>query len=594
MSKIIGISFGHSAAAVLIEDNKLLFAIEEEKLTRIKGHITFPSKSIEYILNKRNLKPEDIDFVAVGCENIFEFGHSILQIKEQFGNKSYFFYFIGKLINLIKTYFWSFDDKKLIEKYFYYLMNKKGFSKQKIHLVNHHLSHAASAYYLSNFSESIVFTQDGKGDFACGGLYYANQRDIKLKERINHHNSIGQFYQTVTKYLGFKPNRHEGKITGLAAYGSFKKTYPILKSAFNFENDNLVNKLLTNVNTDPIRFFNKNITETDWLGLKYLKQTNKSLRKFNLSYNLYYNFLKNQLETYSKEDIASGIQKLTEETIVGFLKSRLNKDKNYNICLAGGVFANVKLNQKIREIKNIKNVFVQPAMDDSGTALGSALIINKKTSKKNLSFDTIYLGPSYEEKIIIKAIDKYDLNAKKVKKFHSKVAHELNLGKVVGRFSDRLEWGPRALGNRSILVKPDDPKINDVLNRRLNRTEFMPFAPIILEEDASKIVEKYSKEHISSKFMTMTYDINTKYKDKIKAAIHVDNTARPQVLNKYDNSDIYKILKHYKKLTGIGVILNTSFNLHEEPIVNTPDDAIKAFISGAVDILSIEDYIIYR
>lgn len=594
MSKIIGISFGHSAAAVLIEDNKLLFAIEEEKLTRIKGHITFPSKSIEYILNKRNLKPEDIDFVAVGCENIFEFGHSILQIKEQFGSKSYFFYFIGKLINLIKTYFWSFDDKKLIEKYFYYLMNKKGFSKQKIHLVNHHLSHAASAYYLSNFSESIVFTQDGKGDFACGGLYYANQRDIKLKERINHHNSIGQFYQTVTKYLGFKPNRHEGKITGLAAYGSFKKTYPILKSAFNFENDNLANKLLTNVNTDPIRFFNKNITETDWLGLKYLKQTNKSLRKFNLSYNLYYNFLKNQLETYSKEDIASGIQKLTEETIVGFLKSRLNKDKNYNICLAGGVFANVKLNQKIREIKNIKNVFVQPAMDDSGTALGSALIINKKTSKKNLSFDTIYLGPSYEEKIIIKAIDKYDLNAKKVKKFHSKVAHELNLGKVVGRFSDRLEWGPRALGNRSILVKPDDPKINDVLNRRLNRTEFMPFAPIILEEDASKIVEKYSKEHISSKFMTMTYDINTKYKDKIKAAIHVDNTARPQVLNKYDNSDIYKILKHYKKLTGIGVILNTSFNLHEEPIVNTPDDAIKAFISGAVDILSIEDYIIYR
>ena len=233
-------------------------------------------------------------------------------------------------------------------------------------------------------------------------------------------------------------------------------------------------------------------------------------------------------------------------------------------------------------------------MDDSGTALGSALIINKKTSKKNLSFDTIYLGTSYEEKIIIKAIDKYDLNAKKVKKFHSKVAHELNLGKVVGRFSDRLEWGPRALGNRSILVKPDDPKINDVLNRRLNRTEFMPFAPIILEEDASKIVEKYSKEHISSKFMTMTYDINTKYKDKIKAAIHVDNTARPQVLNKYDNSDIYKILKHYKKLTGIGVILNTSFNLHEEPIVNTPDDAIKAFISGAVDILSIEDYIIYR
>ena len=594
MSKIIGISFGHSAAAVLIEDNKLLFAIEEEKLTRIKGHITFPSKSIEYILNKRNLKPEDIDFVAVGCENIFEFGHSILQIKEQFGNKSYFFYFIGKLINLIKTYFWSFDDKKLIEKYFYYLMNKKGFSKQKIHLVNHHLSHAASAYYLSNFSESIVFTQDGKGDFACGGLYYANQRDIKLKERINHHNSIGQFYQTVTKYLGFKPNRHEGKITGLAAYGSFKKTYPILKSAFNFENDNLANKLLTNVNTDPIRFFNKNITETDWLGLKYLKQTNKSLRKFNLSYNLYYNFLKNQLETYSKEDIASGIQKLTEETIVGFLKSRLNKDKNYNICLAGGVFANVKLNQKIREIKNIKNVFVQPAMDDSGTALGSALIINKKTSKKNLSFDTIYLGPSYEEKIIIKAIDKYDLNAKKVKKFHSKVAHELNLGKVVGRFSDRLEWGPRALGNRSILVKPDDPKINDILNRRLNRTEFMPFAPIILEEDASKIVEKYSKEHISSKFMTMTYDINTRYKDKIKAAIHVDNTARPQVLNKYDNSDIYKILKHYKKLTGIGVILNTSFNLHEEPIVNTPDDAIKAFISGAVDILSIEDYIIYR
>ncbi len=592
MTRILGLSFGHSAAAVLIEDDNLIFAVEEEKITRIKGHVTFPNKSIEYIFKNRNLTPNDIDFVTIGCKNIFEFGHSILQLRKQFSSKNYFFYFFGKLVNLIKLFHWSFNDKILIEKYFYYLMNKKGFPKKKIHLINHHLSHAASAFHSSNFSNAIIFTQDGKGDFDCGRIYLAKDGNINLKERINHHNSIGQFYQTVTKYLGFKPNRHEGKITGLAAYGSYIKTLPILKKAFSFEDNNLHNKLLTKVDDSPIRHFKNYIKKTDWLDLKYLKQTNESLRKFILSYSLYYKFLKKEVKNYSKEDIASGIQKLTEDSIAEFLISRLEKREKYNICLAGGVFANVKLNQKIREIKNVKNIFVQPAMDDSGTALGSAIVLQRRISKKDVSFNTIYLGPRYGENSILKAISKYNLNAKKINNFHFKIAQELNLGKVIGRFSSSLEWGPRALGNRSILVKPDDPKINTVLNKRLNRTEFMPFAPIILEEDASEYLEGYSKIHSSSKFMTTTYNIKLKSKNKIKAAIHIDNTARPQVLNENDNIDLYKILKHLKRLNGVGVVLNTSFNLHEEPIVNTPDDAIKAFATGAVDVLSIEDYII--
>ena len=228
-------------------------------------------------------------------------------------------------------------------------------------------------------------------------------------------------------------------------------------------------------------------------------------------------------------------------------------------------------------------------MDDSGTALGAAIAkLNEK-----INFKTIYLGSSYKIKEFDTYLKENKINFKRSENYHSEIAKFLNEGKIVGRFNGRLEWGPRALGNRSILVKADDYSINEILNKRLNRTEFMPFAPMIIDTDAKKFLKNYTIDNIASRYMTVTYDIKSSLSKKIKGSIHIDNTARPQVLFKEDNLEMYNILQEYKKLSKVGVLLNTSFNLHEEPIIDSPILGIIALEKGAIDILSVENYLIY-
>ena len=597
--KIIGIAIGHSASATYLENGKIIFAIEEEKLSRIKGDVTFPNKALYYIFNHFNLTPSDIDFIAVGCEDISEFTFSYRNLNKYFNSNTFLDKIKGLFFDGFKRVFsYGYNLNKKIKYDFFNKMNELGFPNDKILLVNHHLAHAASAYYTSPWKDSLIITNDGKGDGLCGASYLGENEKITLIEKINENNSIGQFYQSVTKHLGYKPNRHEGKITGLAAYGSFFKSLPLLKEAFQYNNGNLRNLLSENqdLKNNPIKYYKNNIKYNQMIQLSYVKSLSRRLGHFAIGYANYLNFLSQKLKSFNREDISSGIQKLTEESIVSFVKKNLKKYPNKNICLAGGVFANVRVNQKISEIKGVDNVYIHPAMDDSGTSLGAALHcwIKFSSIKKFQQLESVYLGPSFSSKQIEKCVESSGLKYEKCENFEKKIGYFLNKGLIVGRYNGPLEWGPRSLGNRSILVKPTDKSINDILNKRLNRTEFMPFAPSILEDDASLILENYSKNDLAAKYMTITYNVKKEFFSKIEAAVHIDGTARPQVVSFKDNPTYYNIIKSYKELSGIGVVLNTSFNMHEEPIVNSPEDAIKAFLLGAVDVLSIGKYIIEK
>ena len=306
-------------------------------------------------------------------------------------------------------------------------------------------------------------------------------------------------------------------------------------------------------------------------------------------------FLKGNFTNEAKENIARYAQKELESKVNELILNTLKIHNSNNICLSGGVFANVKLNQIIYE-NTKKNIFVMPGMDDGGLSLGAALNVYEMKSEYPVkeNFSNVYFGPDYSEEEILTQIKKFNFNFEKIDNIEKKIASSLNQGNIIGRFNGRMEWGPRALGNRSILAVCKDKNINTILNDRLNRTEFMPFAPIVLNEKANEYFKDYNPEHICLEFMTLTVNVKEEKVKIIPAVVHVDNTARPQFVKKEKNESLYNILTEYEKLSGIPVLINTSYNLHEEPIVCSPYDALRAYEEGAVDFLALGNFWISR
>jgi len=284
--------------------------------------------------------------------------------------------------------------------------------------------------------------------------------------------------------------------------------------------------------------------------------------------------------------------------MVAYVKEAVDNTGLTDIVMAGGVFGNVKLNQRIAQIPKVTSLFIHPDMGDGGTALGAAFIEwEKELSKRGKSFlgkrlNNVYFGPEYTDKNIEDALKKYSLPYEFHKDIECRIARLISEKKIIGRFNGRLEYGPRALGNRSIIAEPTDKTINDWLNKRLRRTEFMPFAPSVLDRAAPSLYKDYSKAAYAAEFMTITFDVEPHAQKMAPAVCHIDNTARPQVVTKEQNPSYYKIIEEFEKITGIPIIVNTSFNMHEEPIVCTPEDAIRAFLDGSVDYLALGNYLI--
>ncbi len=612
MSLIVGVHMGHDASLTVLRDGKVEFAISEERLTREKLYYGFPTLSLEYVFSQLDLSPKDVNILAldtrelprlIGAEEMkrrFSQGKSKDIAHGIIKGKKILSYFLGK-----KNIGDESNDEREARKILWVELENHGFSKDKIRVYDHHQSHAASAFFASPYKEALVLTSDGRGDGLSATLGFASGEKLTCKHQISDLDSIGQFYAAVTFYLGFRPNRHEGKITGLAAHGNHK----VLGSQF-----------LENVIWNPDGSYHFRVPERYQLASydnfdDFLKQMPLSLKdriilhsQGDLSSLLYtanwYSllaYLGDIAKGVSKENLAAGVQYLTEQVFCEFTRRNL-PNRPIPVVLAGGVFANVRVNQKIKEISGVQNIYVQPAMGDQGLSLGAALLAYVaydasakkmlKEDKKPTQLDDVYLGPKYEDNEILGACQKRNIHPKKIEDIEIQIAQWINQGFIIGYYQGRMEFGPRALGHRSILARPTDKAINEELNNRLKRTEFMPFAPSAIAEHASEYFEGYGLEDVASEYMTVTYNVPKKYHKKIPAVVHVDGTARPQIVHKDKEPKYHKIIEEYYKLSGNPLIINTSFNTHEEPIVCTPEDAIRSYETNCVDILVMENYVL--
>jgi carbamoyltransferase len=598
---VLGIHFGHGSSAVLVREGRVLAAIEEEKLNREKGYVGFPFLAMNYVLEEGNATVEDVDHVAIGAENIAEFSYNFIHLTYfVFRRTNFWLKKFSYLLDAFHYLFHRWDSSAAVERmFYYYLESVVNIPREKVVKVDHHLAHAASAYYCSPWKDAVVFTADGKGDGLCGGTYVGDEKGFHCLDRVSDRYSAGQFYQAVTKYLGYRVNRHEGKITGLAAYGDYRKTAKAMRQVLGVnEQGEMYNTLYENASLerDPVKYYEREVANKSYMSTKYIRLLNGELRKYGIVHQLYQNHILEEMGDCSPEDLAAGVQRLAEDFLTAYARDQLEGHLPCNVCLAGGVFANVKINQRIREIEGVKGLYVQPAMDDAGSALGAALhVVAEKGGYdlfRQLTLGAVYQGPGYSEEAMEAQLRQSGISYRRPSDTETEIAKLLDEGKIIGRYTGRLEWGPRALGNRSILVRPTEKSINDVLNKRLNRTEFMPFAPSMLAEYAADYLIGYSEADSAARFMTVTYSIHPDKVQSIDAAVHVDGTARPQVVFREDNETFHKIIEAYHRISGIPAVVNTSFNMHEEPIVNTPDDAIRAYQSGAVDVLSLGPFIV--
>ncbi len=544
----------HDSGAALLDGAHVLGACNEERFSRIKQDSSYPSRCIDYLLGLDGEKPEHVALPW-------------LSAKEQAPMLDRVFAHLaeaGRTDAGLRGFYWKQQWPRFarrLRRRDRALPPALAGTPKSIH--EHHRCHAASAYYCAPFADErvLVVTLDGQGDFASGSVWIGEGGKLALVTDFDALNSIGHIYSAFTAHLGFTPNRHEGKIVGLAAYGN-----PAC----------LRDRLLDHTRLgDWDRLFD---AELIWLVLRPGSDRGRRI-------------LEKLTAGLSREDIAAGLQDWTEQVATYLIRDYLERTGCRFLALAGGVFANVKLNQRILELDGVENVYIHPNMGDGGLAIGAALdaLATHEGGIAPRLLKSVYLGPDVSASDAESALARADLDYEKPDNLPERVAELLAEGKVVARAAGCMEYGPRALGNRSILAACGDPTINQWLNDRLNRTEFMPFAPIIMEEHAADYFPAWRPEHVAARFMTITYDASELAKKNIPAAIHVDGTARPQVLRRQDNPEVYAILEAYYRKTGIPALINTSFNMHEEPIVCSANDAVRAYRLGHLDALILAD-----
>ena len=558
----LGICNDNTASACLFIDGSLVSAISEERLTRKKYDKSFPIKSINYILKENNIKLNRINNIAYSWSKDFN-----PDLTEKY--KKRFAYLKKRSQKELKIFSdrYKYDflrDKK--NKNQFSLWCKKSLTKKQLKNVNiyyHHEAHAASACLLSNFNKGLVLTADGRGDFEALTLSFFNRYQSKPLKKIyssTSSDSLGYFYGRITGLLGFKPMEHEGKITGLAAHGKHNKAMPLMKKMVNVIKGDLIASLG--------EFYKP-----------FFKPYSRVLRK--------------EISKFSPADVASAAQKHLEECCCKILVFYLKKFKlkSTNLMLAGGIFANVKVNYTLKSLKYIKKVFVQPQMNDGGLCIGAAALCLHKKKIRVKPLKDVFLGPSADIKKVIILKKKFKkIQIKKYNHIFDQMCNDLSNNKVLGLIRGKMEFGPRALGNRSIIYKTSDKSINDWLNKRMKRTEFMPFAPIIRNENAKIAFKDYRQNDPTFYFMTSTIKCKKIFIDKCPAVTHVDNTARPQVVYKKKDFFLWNLLNKWEKKSGELSLVNTSFNSHGEPIICSEKEAIIALKNKMIDVLYLDKH----
>ena len=599
---ILGLSLSSDSHASLLVNGEIRSCIGEERLSRIKNHIGFPRLAINEILEIEKINGDDIDMVTVGFSDYLD-GKDKIDMDVMFGLKDQIDYSNEKpwwyRKEKIKSSLWSDisrltglpDRRRTYRKYLEDELMKLGISAP-IYAVNHHVAHAMSAYYFSNKEKNLVITADGYGDGLSGAVFIGDKGGLKKIHSTDAKNSIGLVYSAATKFLGYKSHRHEGKLTGLAAYGNPDKISIKLHEIVNY--DEKCGSFIFNLSrlkcpASPI--VHRLYYYFDMIRGTYLPGY---LMRSLLSY---YDKISTGV---SKEDIAAGTQKFFEDIYVHHVKHMINETGCTDLALAGGNFANVKLNQRLLQDTGATSVFIHPNMGDGGVAIGAAAYCYLQDKQKISSYqykprrlENVYLGSDIVENDLVKIAQQrgyYIHESINVAKEAAKIIAD---GYIVGRISGRMEYGPRSLGNRSIIAHPFNKEINDELNKRLSRTEFMPFAPSVLKEKAHLYYEGSLDAEYPAEFMTITLDV--KEQGGVASAVnHIDNTARPHFVDNNNNPEYAELLKEFEKLSGYPILINTSFNRHEEPIVRTVIEALDRLEDESVQYLVVNNYIVRK
>lgn len=557
---ILGIScFYHDSAASLIKDGKIVAAAEEERFSRIKHDNGFPKQAIAFCLKQSGISVKDLDYVGFYEKPFLKFERILYTSLATFPFS--FLFFLKSMPVWIKEKLWM---SQLIKKELKY--------KGEVLFVDHHLSHAASSFLVSPFEKAVILTLDAVGEWTTSAYGFGEGRKLVLEKEINFPHSLGMFYSAFTAHLGFEVMEGEYKVMGLAAFGKpkyvdrVKRVIEILPDG-SFQLD--------------LNYFAYHFGE---------KMTNKKFeRLFGPAR------AKDDTVTEYHQDLAASLQAVTEEIILKMCHFLYKKYKTDNLCLAGGVALNCVANGKILRQTPFKNIFIQPAAGDAGGALGVAFYIWNVLlgQPRNFVMDHAYWGPGYSDEEIKNFLKMNNVKYRRLKEKEliKTTARLIAQNKVVGWFCGRMEFGPRALGHRSILANASSAEMKEVINRKIKHREpFRPFAPSVLAE--------YSPQYFDLKpespFMLLVADVYPQKRKIIPAITHVDGTARVQTVRKEVNGRYYDLIKEYHSLTGVPVILNTSFNVRGEPIVCTPEDAYNCFVRTDIDCLVLENFLIEK
>ncbi|MDZ7371139.1 MAG: hypothetical protein ONB12_08215 [candidate division KSB1 bacterium] len=563
----------HNSSVALVEDGKVIFAASEERFTRVKYEMAFPQRSIEAALSFRGISLDEIDWFAVGYPPSSFYGD--LFCRSLWDLPRTVFGLVGHNLTGLLKYLAPNIKKMYKPAVFQNGLRRLGVPPEKIFFLDHHLSHAASAYRCSGFDECLTISMDGfgpnqQGRNIAGQVYYCRNGAMQLLEEVPLY-ATALWYSAVTVCLGLKYMDGEGKTMGLAAYGNPDVCYDQIKDmVFRYEDGR-------------------------WEGYPYWIDYVTVPRESVLIKTVSGRKIMELIERYGKANVAAAAQKLLEERILGFVRQFHARHPFRKVALAGGTFLNVKVNKLIRELPYVDEVFVHPHASDGGTAIGAALELYHRKSGE----PTVYrltdadLGVEFSDEQIAAALREFGEQIEWEKldgRLPEAVADSLVSGKVVGWFQGREEWGPRALGRRSVLADPRDPQTREIINSRMkNRDWFMPFAPSCLEDYG----HMHFKDFCSSPFMTMAFDVIAGKEHEIAAAIHVDNTARVHSVRR-DNPKYYAVIEHFYRKTGVPVILNTSFNRHGLPIVHHPREAVEHLLWGCVHELAIGSFLVRK
>lgn len=577
---VLGIHFNtHESGAAVVRDGQILSAVSQERMDRQKMSDATPRQAVHEALQCAGLGLEEIDHLAIsddiGVDGYYRSRVDFKSAQFRETRRIAWSYFGLRLWALAKYYrrmlLTNRNSSNRRQRRWEELrdaLRRDGFAGQESSY-EHGYSHAATAYYNSGFDRCLVFVIEAASFINASSIYLGQDGRLEKLLDIPWPHSPGRWYATITRLLGFRPTRHEGKITGLAALGDPTVLSDYARSLFHLRDD------VDDIHLDPLVHL--------WLWDYRKSRPDRPLPA--------------PLRKYRREDIAAAWQLALEETVLGLVQRYLQRYPDIDsLALAGGVHGNVKLNQKINELPEVKEIYVHPGMGDCGQPVGAALACWADHAETPMPrrHETVYFGPEPATEEIDRLAEEYDLVFEDTDDLPATVGGLLADRRIVALCRGRMEYGPRALGNRTIMYAATDPTVNDWLNKQLRRTEFMPFAPVTLIDDIDSCYVDAHKSAYTAGFMTVCYHCTEQMKQTQPAVVHVDGTARPQYISRHQNPFYYDVLKAYKKATGLPSVVNTSFNMHEEPIVCTAEEALRAFVASHLDALVLGDRLILR